>query len=205
VELAWPSAAAPVTVTACLEGSEASLAERADELGSVLADALPRRALSGPARGWVPSESDAVPVVADDPPPWWGATGPARGTVLRVAFWAGRLARVLTAIRAAAAPVGLDPSISGSGGVLHVALPAGAPAAAVARFVPALRAALAGLAEPGTAGPPAQASAVVLHAPPPVRDVVDLFGPVPALPLMRAVKDRFDPEDRLSPGRLAGL
>jgi glycolate oxidase FAD binding subunit len=54
------------------------------------------------------------------------------------------------------------------------------------------------------AGAPSRASAVVLHAPAAVRAAVDLWGPVPALGLMRAVKDRFDPEHRMAPGRFAG-
>ena len=52
--------------------------------------------------------------------------------------------------------------------------------------------------------PPARASAVVLHAPAGVRAAVDLWGPVPSLGLMRAVKDQFDPEHRMAPGRFAG-
>jgi glycolate oxidase FAD binding subunit len=54
------------------------------------------------------------------------------------------------------------------------------------------------------AGPPARASVVVLHAPADVRAAVDMWGPVPALGLMRAVKDQFDPEHRMAPGRFAG-
>ena len=47
---------------------------------------------------------------------------------------------------------------------------------------------------------------VVLHAAPPeVRAAVDVWGPPPAaLPLMRAVKQRLDPEWRLAPGRFVG-
>jgi glycolate dehydrogenase FAD-binding subunit len=45
-------------------------------------------------------------------------------------------------------------------------------------------------------------SAVVLSAPDDVR--LDRWGPIPALPLMRRVKDQFDPGHRLSPGRFAG-
>jgi glycolate dehydrogenase FAD-binding subunit len=48
------------------------------------------------------------------------------------------------------------------------------------------------------------ASVVVLHAPPPVRELVDLWGPAPGLPLMRAVKDQFDPGYRMAPGRFVG-
>ena len=47
---------------------------------------------------------------------------------------------------------------------------------------------------------------VVLHgAPAEVRAGVDVWGPAPAaLPLMRAVKERLDPERRLAPGRFVG-
>jgi glycolate oxidase FAD binding subunit len=45
---------------------------------------------------------------------------------------------------------------------------------------------------------------VVLHAPPAVREAVDMWGPVQSLKLMRAVKNQFDPEDRMAPGRLPG-
>ncbi|MBO0832960.1 MAG: FAD-binding oxidoreductase, partial [Actinobacteria bacterium] len=87
-------------------------------------------------------------------------------------------------------------------GVLHVAVPADAAADAVARFVTELRAGLASLSE-GTVLP-STASAVVVYAPPDVRNAVDLWGPVPSPGLMRAVKDQFDPEHRMAPGRLAG-
>ena len=52
--------------------------------------------------------------------------------------------------------------------------------------------------------PPVLGSAVVVHAPPAVQDQVDLWGPVPALPLVRAVKDQFDPGHRMAPGRFVG-
>ncbi|WP_433183875.1 FAD-binding oxidoreductase [Actinoallomurus sp. CA-150999] len=45
-------------------------------------------------------------------------------------------------------------------------------------------------------------TAVALAAPPGVR--LDRWGPIPALPLMRRVKDQFDPGHRLAPGRFAG-
>jgi glycolate oxidase FAD binding subunit len=152
-----------------------------------------------------PPRGASAPDVSTEAPSWWGQ-GPAaasEGTVLRVAFWASKLAAVLTAIRTAAADAGLDPAIGGSGaaGVLHAALPAAAPPDAVAGFVTGLRAALAGGAD---AGPAARASVVVLTAPPPVRDGVDMWGPAPSEQLMHAVKDRFDPEHRMSPGRFAG-
>ncbi len=54
------------------------------------------------------------------------------------------------------------------------------------------------------AAPMMRGSAVVLHAPAGVREVIDMWGPVPSLGLMRAVKDQFDPEHRMAPGRFAG-
>ena len=47
-------------------------------------------------------------------------------------------------------------------------------------------------------------SAVVVDAPAAVKQAVDVWGPVPALDLMRRVKDQFDPDHRLAPGRFVG-
>ena len=193
-ELDWPAGGAPLATSVLLEGDADGVAERAARLAGLLGTAT----------------------VSDVPPPWWGA-GPAAatgGTALRIAFWAGRLEAVLAAIRAAAAMTGVDPAVGGSAaaGVLHAALPGSAPPNEVTGFVTALRAELrdgpAGAAADGMPAGilPAGAgtSVVVLHAPPAVREAVDVWGPVPALALMRAVKDQFDPEHRLAPGRFAG-
>jgi glycolate oxidase FAD binding subunit len=120
---------------------------------------------------------------------------------------------VLRVIDTAARAAGLDPAVGGSAaaGVIYVATGPEADPAAVAAFVAGLRAALArgdADARPATApapdSPPVLASAVVVHAPPVVRDLVDPWGPVPSLPLMRAIKDQFDPGHRMAPGRFAG-
>jgi glycolate oxidase FAD binding subunit len=77
------------------------------------------------------------------------------------------------------------------------ALQAGNPSPGVntARFVLALRAGLAG----------ERGGVVVLAAPGPVREALasggGMAGSVPALALMRAVKDQFDPGHRMAPGR----
>jgi glycolate oxidase FAD binding subunit len=187
-ELDWPSRDAPISVAVLLEGDTDGVAERAERMCALLDGDVPASA----ARS-----SEAAP-------PWWGggAAAAGNGTVLRIGFWAGQLAGVLAAVRKAAAQAGLDPVVSGSGaaGVLHAALPDDAPAAAVAQFVAALREEL-GVASADAGG---RASALVLHAPPVVRDAVDMWGPVPGVALMRAVKDQFDPEQRLAPGRFAG-
>ncbi|MBV8540677.1 MAG: FAD-binding oxidoreductase [Pseudonocardiales bacterium] len=47
-------------------------------------------------------------------------------------------------------------------------------------------------------------SAVLRCAPPHRRTGLDVWGPVPALALMRRLKDQFDPEHRLAPGRFVG-
>lgn len=52
--------------------------------------------------------------------------------------------------------------------------------------------------------PPARASVVVLYGPAEVTEAVDLFGPLPSVPVMRAIKRQFDPAGILSPGRFAG-
>jgi glycolate oxidase FAD binding subunit len=221
IELDWPAAASSISVSALLEGDEASVAGRADRLGQLLERAVPREltgnasALPGhrtPAEAEEPgSESSDGRAGADA-----GAAGRAfrvlgppssgRGrpeTLLRIAFWAGKLAPVLTSIREAAGQHGLDPAIGGSAGaaVLDVVVGEGAVADAVAGFVADLRASLGGL----NAGMlPATASAVVLHAPPAIRDAVDMWGPVQSPELMRAVKNQFDPDNRMAPGRLPG-
>ena len=77
-------------------------------------------------------------------------------------------------------------------GVEHVALEGDADA--VAALVQRLRVASGGF----------DGQVVVLDGPDDVRDRLDLWGPVRALGLMRAVKDRFDPGRLLSPGRFVG-
>ena len=208
IEIDRPARDQPITVGVLLEGEPAGVGERAALMGELL----------GAGARAQPSQ-----------PAWWGwpgsdPAGPA-GTLVRVAFWAAALPRVFAVIDGAARSVGLDPAVGGSAaaGVIYVAAGPGPHPAAVAAFVSALRAALArgeADARPAPAAvkgewsgtgrwagggvPPVLASAVVVHAPPAVRDQVDLWGPVPALPLMRAVKDQFDPGHRMAPGRFAG-
>jgi glycolate oxidase FAD binding subunit len=72
---------------------------------------------------------------------------------------------------------------------------AAVPAGEAADALPRLRTAIA----------PHDGTAVVLRAPDAVRDALDHWGPVgDSLDLMRRVKERFDPERRMSPGRFVG-
>jgi glycolate oxidase FAD binding subunit len=185
-EIDRPARLAPVQVGILLEGDPDGVAERAARMTELLDG-------SGAS-------------LSPDPPPWWGRGAAAAddGTVIRIAFWAAALNEVLHAVDTAASAAGLDPALGGSAaaGVIYAALDSRAAPAAISEFVVALRAAV-GLRRPD-AGPPARGSVVVLHAPAAVRASVDLWGPVPALGLMRAVKDQFDPEHLMAPGRFAG-
>src|SRR5215471_3045339 len=200
VEISRAGRGQPVRVGVLLEGDPAGVDERAAHLRGLLG---------------------AGAVTSPDPPGWWGRTrppgdaaGPAgAGTLIRIACWAAALPAVLAMIDGAAPAGGLDPVVAGSAaaGVIYVALGADVDPAAAAAFVAALREAIArgdADARPASApvpdSPPVLASAVVLYAPPPVRELVDLWGPVPGLPLMQAVKDQFDPGHRMAPGRFAG-
>jgi glycolate oxidase FAD binding subunit len=103
---------------------------------------------------------------------------------------------VLAAARRAALDAGVPLTVRGSGGagVLYAGLPADAPVDAVAAVVGRTRAVCT---EHGGA-------LVVLESPAEVQAAVDTWGPVPAIDLMRRVKDQFDPERRLAPGRFVG-
>ena len=125
-------------------------------------------------------------------PQWWG----------RLPFSDGDVGLKLTAplsgvpsLLAAARETGAALTVRGSAGsgVLHAGLPDTAPHEA-ARVVEYLRA----------AATRAGGHLVVLTAPPAVRQVVDMWGPVGGLALMRRVKDQFDPGHRFAPGRFVG-
>lgn len=108
--------------------------------------------------------------------------------LFRIAYVPAALPPVLRAL-----PAGTAVTASAGTGVLYAAPDPAAGAAALAE----LRAAVA----------PYDGSVVVLAAPASLRTELDSWGPVgDALGLMRRVKDRFDPERRLSPGRyVAGI
>jgi len=191
-EIDWPSVNDPVQVSVALEGDPAGVAERSVELAALLGQRAPA-------------------LMSEEPPPWWGA-GPAAkpdGTALQIAFWPRELGVALAEIGAAASAAALDLAVGGSAaaGVLWAAAQAATDPGAIADFVTLLRAAL-GPGRRAPAGPgdgqPARASVVVLHAPPDVGKLVNLFGPVPSLALMRAVKNQFDPARTMAPGRFAG-
>jgi glycolate dehydrogenase FAD-binding subunit len=85
--------------------------------------------------------------------------------------------------------------------VLDAGLEPGTSPEAVRSFVTDLR---RHLATPPAWGDVPSGSVTVVRAPDDVRGAVDLWGPVPAIGLMKAVKDQFDPGHMMSPGRFAG-
>ena len=125
--------------------------------------------------------------VSDDVPDEAGRRpGGTDDVVLRIAHLPTALPDVLAAL-----PAGSPVSASAATGVTYAAV----PGAEAIEAVSALRAAIA----------PFDGSAVVLSAPDELRDGLDHWGPIgDALGLMRRVKDRFDPERRMSPGRFVG-
>jgi glycolate oxidase FAD binding subunit len=116
--------------------------------------------------------------VAEGPPGWWGRL-PGGDVLAEVRAAPTRLPALFAALGDGAGRI----RGSAGRGVWHAALPGDGAAEVLAR----LR---------------LHADTVVLAAPDGVP--LDRWGPIPALPLMRRVKDQFDPGHRLSPGRFAG-
>lgn len=168
----------PGTLSVLLEGTEAGVDGRARTvLGLLGGDAS---ASEEPPDGWASY-------------PWpAGAAGDDRAVALKLTFALSALGEVVAAARDCPAPVHLRGS-SGAG-VVYAALPAGTDPDAVAGTVDVLRRACTRRG----------GAVVVLDAPAAVKQAVDTWGPVTALDLMRRVKDQFDPEHRLAPGRFVG-
>jgi glycolate dehydrogenase FAD-binding subunit len=103
------------------------------------------------------------------------------------------MADLHAAIYALRDAVGTMVAVRGSAGVgvMHAALPADGAESGVIDIVRHTLIARGG-------------SCVVLDAPTGVREVLDMWGPVPGIGLMRAVKQQFDPRRRLAPGRFVG-
>jgi glycolate oxidase FAD binding subunit len=151
-------------------------------------------ALEGTADG-VAARTDALLALIRDsgaaeartrsqPPLWWGRyPWPAGAIALKLTFARSGLADVVAAARDLAVPVRGSAGV----GVLYGTT-----------------------ADPEAVAPLRQACAahggslVVVDAPEAVKATVDLWGPVSGLDLMRRVKERFDPQYRLAPGRFVG-
>ena len=185
VELDWPGGShRPLRVGVLLEGTPSGVAERARQMSSLLAAA-------GGSAG-----------VLDSAPARWGAL-PESALVVRVSFWVSALGSVLDALAAAAADAQVRPAVSGpaGAGALYACLDPGVSDEAAVRFVAVLRERLLRGSPMGAQG--LRVGVAVLAASPQVLAAAGAYGPVPGAALMRAVKDQFDPEHRMFPGRLA--
>jgi glycolate oxidase FAD binding subunit len=186
VELDWPGGSPqsprPLRVGVLLEGTASGVAERAGRMSDLLTAAG-----GGPV-----SVSDAVPVR-------WGAL-PDGATTVRVSFWVSALDSVLGALVSAGESAGVRPAVTGpaGAGALFACLDPDTPVPAVARFVTALRERVAGLNAWAPRG-----SVAVLAGSPPVLAAAGAYQDVPGAALMRAVRDQFDPDHRMFPGRFA--
>jgi glycolate oxidase FAD binding subunit len=171
----------PVEVAVLLEGSPSALPGRAEDIVRRL----------GPTA-----------VASSAPPLWWGILpGP---VTVKIAVPRAEVPALLAAVRAAARPTGGPDSapgpvtLAGSAAVGVIYAGCGrewVDMGTLGDLVGALRAAASA----------AGGSAVVLR---PGRELatagLDVWGPVPALSLMRRVKREFDPDRRLAPGRFVG-
>jgi glycolate oxidase FAD binding subunit len=184
VQLDVPQGSPVTQVGVLLEGTAPGVAERARQMAALLSSVC-----GGPAVS-----------ISGTAPPGWG-WAPSAGTVVGVSFWVSALPAVLGAVSEAAAQAGVQVAVTGpaGAGLVYACLDASADHGAAASFVTALRERLVSAA----AGSAPRGSVTVLAAPERVRLAAGTFGFVPGLDLMRAVRDQFDPDHRMFPGRLA--
>jgi glycolate oxidase FAD binding subunit len=175
IEVEWADGRG--TVSVLLEGRDEGVAGRTATVRGLLGETSTESASEEPAGGATY--------------PWdVTATGDDRSTALKLTFALSGLADVLTA----ATETGVTLRGSAGAGVAYAALPSGTPLDTVRTALDRLRSTCSGHG----------GSAVVVDAPADVKAGLDVWGPVPGLDLMRRVKDQFDPDHRLAPGRFVG-
>lgn len=165
------------TVSVLLEGREEGVSGRAATVRALFGETATVSTTEQPAAGTTY--------------PWdVTAAGDDRATAFKLTFALSGLAEVLQA----ATEAGVSLRGSAGAGVAYAAL-------APSTSVDGARTALDGLRRTCSRH---GGSAVVVDAPADVKSALDVWGPVPALDLMRRVKDQFDPDHRLAPGRFVG-
>jgi glycolate oxidase FAD binding subunit len=132
--------------------------------------------------------------IADSAPSWWGAFGD--GALVKMTSQLTGVTALLDAVQQASAETGIPVGVRGSAGagIVHAFFPWTTNVATAAQLFDQLRAACT---KQG-------GFAVLLHAPPQLKAMVDVWGPVPGISIMQRIKDGFDPEHRFAPGRFVG-
>jgi glycolate oxidase FAD binding subunit len=129
--------------------------------------------------------------ISSDAPAWWGSL-PAGATTIRMSVQPSGVVQIARAV--ADSPLEVDMRGSAGSGVLYAGIDEDLEPVAIAVLLGQLRKLC--IAEGG--------SAVLVKAPVDVKSLVDVWGDIPAIDLMRRVKDSFDPQHRLAPGRFVG-
>ena len=157
--------------------------------------------LDGIAPGVAARSGEAVELlgtgaeILEDAPAWWGSEpGDGASVLLKVSYEVAALAGVLDTAAEAAAESAASVSVRGSVAVGTLLVAVDGDAQAAIAVVERLRA----------AAPSFGGAVIILEAPREIKSAVDVWGPVRGLELMRRVKDQFDPEQLLSPGRFVG-
>jgi len=183
LELRWSSSGGSFTLAALCEGIAPGVVAQAATVERLLA-------AYGTARTLDPDAQDL----------WWREAGAypwhEGDTGLKVTHLPAALPAVLNAIAELARAGAMAARVAGPAGtgVTYVGL-SGGEAESVPALIAAVRARVAR----------AEGSVVVPQAPATIKEKVDVWGTVgDALPLMRRVKERFDPEGILNPGRFVG-
>jgi glycolate oxidase FAD binding subunit len=182
VELCW-SAANAGSMAVLFEGVSRGVSAQADTASSQLRAHGPTSILEGEPLDAAWAEHTVLPYGPGD-------------LGLRIGATPSDLPRVMRAVLSLSRERSLSARIAGRAGacVLHVGL-SGGGAEAQGDVVVALRQELV----------PRGATVVVLQAAPELKRRVDAWGPAGnALELMRRVKQQFDPDGMLSPGRFVG-
>lgn len=177
IEVEWGPHADTGVVSVLLEGREDGVAGRAAMVRALLGGTVTESTTDEPEDGATY--------------PWdVTAAGDDRSTAFKLTFALSGLADVLQV----ASETGVKFRGSAGAGVAYAALPPGTAVGVASDALDRLRRTCTGHG----------GSAVVVDAPADVKSGLDVWGPVPALDLMRRVKDQFDPDHRLAPGRFVG-
>ncbi len=134
--------------------------------------------------------------INDKPPDWWGALPGT--TTFKITTEIAQIATVVSQLSILSLNLQLAVTVTGSAGVgvLFVGIDIGESTTkeqtvALSRGI-------------RTIASKAGGASVVLRGPSTVRAAIDVWGPIPAIDLMRRVKEQFDPAFLLAPGRFVG-